>query len=59
MDLMGDLGMQNQKLAQKREEILAGKVMQNGLEVQGKENRICNCGPEGRAHLRKETCTDN
>ena len=42
----------------KRKEIAAkrGNIVQNGVKVQGKENRICNCGDSGRAHLRTEVC---
>ena len=35
-----------------------GQVMSNGVKVQGKENRICNCGPTGKAHLKNENCID-
>ena len=33
-----------------------GSTMQNGVKIQGNENRICNCCPDGRAHMISEKC---
>ena len=48
------MGITPKVIREKRE---PNKIVQNGAELNLKKRTpICNCGPEAKAHLRKETC---